>query len=328
MIVQVFYPPGETIEFDCTMIKILSVIDLTLTVTIIFFEFCLWSNIPVFYGLLSLFQVMHVFSWAGGLTLSAPVYHIGYMITILVVYMLSWVPDFASVVWRIKLLDPEAEDAGHIYFAAVMNVLLLFIDSCMVIAIGNLLPNCINYMDNIKLGLSNSVDNQKMIESYHKEPEDLHTSRMRIFNVATAEIILVTIVLIVNFLGLNFSRTFGYLALFQMPHVFLWIGTFGVSKGINDKARLVIFILAYFISIFLDVASILWRIKIIIDFYSFTTSSWWWSIFYWIVCLAVLGLVICSMIAAFYCYTIQNEIANELERLGPIIKPKLYVYAK
>jgi hypothetical protein len=328
MIVELFYPPNQAIETSMTAIKILAMTDLSITVIIVFMQYCLWTNIPVFYALLSLFQALHMFTWMGGITLTSPIYHTGYVIMVLVLYMLSFIPDVATAIWRVVILDPSAQNAPFVYTAAVLNVILVVVDSGMVLAVGDLLPRAVNYTDDIKLALSNSEDNQKKLEVYKKVPEELHKCRARLMSVAMAEVFLVAVVAAIDFVGLNISTTFASLAGAQIPHVFLWIASFGVAKGVNDTARIYLLMVMYLVAFFLDVGSLIWMILIIVNCYAF--GSWssciWVSFASWISCACVLGLALCAIINSLYLWTIQDEIGREYSRLRPIVKRTINVF--
>lgn len=329
MVFELIYHPGELIQNDLFGIKILSIIDLCLTSTIIFLQYCLWSNISVFYAFITLFQTLHAFSWMGGLTLSTTVLDVAYSMTVLVIYTMCLFPDFGSLVWRIILIiiiDPTRPDIKFIYASMILNLVLVVIDFLMIWFIGSLLNKVTEYVDNIGLGFSNSVKNQKKLEIVKKNPEDLYFSRIVIVFVATAELIMFGTIAFISLVGLNISSTFSYLVAAQAPHSYLWLGLIGIAKGVNDRAFLLLFTIAYVACFFLDIGSTVWRVIAIVNCYSFGTTSTcgWITPFSWIASACSLGLGICSFINAYSCWTIQEEITREYNRLSQVVPERLY----
>ena len=214
----------------------------------------------------------------GGLIISTPLFHTGYTITVLIIYMLCFIFDFSSLLWRIILISLNESNSRFVIVSMIMNLLLLVIDSFMVFFISNLLPRGIVYMENIEIALRNSQENEKYLQIVNKTSDDLFISRIRFFTVTIAEIVFFAIAAAITFIGLTFSQKFANLIFAQSPHAFLWLGGFGISKGLNDRGGLLLFIIAYVIAFFLDILSLVWRIILIVNCYAFGS----WSTCIWV----------------------------------------------
>ena len=327
-----FYKPNKELQLSIFAIKSLGIIDITISVILIFIQSFLWTNINLFYGFLNLFQAFHLFSGWGELTVSSPIYNISYIIVIFVISFITLLFDLSSFIWRLILaIDeiPPDVDSRFVYAILILNSILVSIDLFVIIFMSIMLKKTTYHIEGIDTALKkqSNLNNQTM-DFYKKLPQPLYDSMIRIQTIGIIEILFLSIIIIITFLGLNISYGFILLLMAQIPHSFLWLSSIGVSKGLYEIGHLWIYMLFYIISFVLDSGSTLWRIILLSKCYAFGNhlECIILGIFGWITTAITFVLAFVSLSGAYFCWIIKNEVKRERNRIYPFVKNKLFAY--
>jgi len=156
------------------------------------------------------------------------IWSIMFMILGLIVYIFNLIGDIASVIIRIIILSDCSQDSctsDNIEFARTQlafTLIFLLLDIFAIVTVSYVLQASSEFIYDVRQWLLQICgSNEKMI-AFYQVPRRAHYMRNVIAVVYQVEFWTVIIFLILIALGFGSNVSFQYLALFAIPHYFLW----------------------------------------------------------------------------------------------------------
>jgi hypothetical protein len=269
-----------------------------------------------------------MFIWFGSLALTYKLYDYSFAMLLAMLYGLSLLFDASAFVWRIYDILHYETQFSFLNGTLILNGLLIIVDIIQCITLIHCMVKIKEHVDKLNIGLEKNASSNLVLQLYKKKPFELIKAwgTMRICGVL--EIFMVLLVLSLYALGLNHINTiFVTLNYLLIPHLFLWIGCFAISKGLLDKDFIIGTAIVYGICMLLDGMSFAWRLYIVIrcHLYGTLASCIWMTPFAWITILCTLALSILSLVQLRFGMIVSDYIDKEEDRLLPYVKRRLRV---
>lgn len=315
---QFYRQPGSLFRTVGT-IRGLAFVDLFTSVAYLF-TVLIWPNKGQTFSLITLFQILHFFSWAAAFASSSGMYAHEYILMTGMVYIVALMADVASLIWRAIIINTQ--DSFQIGILTFNSVMVLN-DLVLIIVLGTLLTKAKEFKDSINVALRQTVSTELLISQYTKIDYRLYSARNYVRIVAMMDLFL-TIVLAVMFaLGLSINQTFAQLTLFQLPHTYLWIAGLGIEKGTLDWGFIIFFSIHCVIAVLLDLSSLFWRVILMAD----CTNCSVFGIFGWIMTGIGAGMTAVSFAQIFLSIKVYMMTVVEFHRLLLLVSSKLHPYS-
>lgn len=277
----------------------------------------IWQDKGTTFALITLFQILHVFSWVAGLASASGMYAHEYILMTGMVYIVALLADIGSLIWRSLILNTS--DSFQIG-ALVFNCLYVLIDFIQMFLLGSMLTQAKEFKDSISVALAGTVQTELLINQYTKTDYRLYSARTYVRIVSMIDLFLAIALAVMAALGLSVDQTFQRLILFQIPHGYLWIAGLGIEKQMLDWGFVAFFCIHYGIAFCLDFASLIWRAMIV----GSCVNCSFFAVFSWIMVGVVGAMTLVSFVQVFLGITVIRMLVIEFRRLLPLVVDKLY----
>lgn len=246
-----------------------------LTGVLMFLNYYMQLDIPVWYGIAIVLHVVHAFSWAASMVIGAGILSIPFVKFVFISYFISFCFDLSS--FFIRLFIANGILSGWIgplfgWFTQILCLTYITIDVILILFSGPLTWRMKKFKHRIFKFIDVNMQSNVRASMLYKVSRWLYRARILLSLFWKADIAITGILMISVALGLYLSVEFGLLILFQIPHIFSWVFIRAVSgspemvhpDAINIPGFILLTFALSFVSLLLDIFSNVLRLVILL----------------------------------------------------------------